>query len=137
MADASWRHHRHFHGLDHPQLYCKTVLPFLKPALISAAVIIIGLTLLGATDEVMKRRKESAAERATTFILSHVPIRWNRLIDKNMRQIRSLSMILSQKWFHFCGSCSKPSLPTSLSEANPLAFKKQGLCLHRAQIDHS
>ena len=38
--------------------------------------------------------------------LAHVPIRWNRLIDKNMRQIKILSMILSQKWFHFCGSCS-------------------------------
>ena len=39
--------------------------------------------------------------------LAHVPIRWNRLIDKNMRQINSLSMILSQKWFHSCGSCSR------------------------------
>jgi len=30
--------------------------------------------------------------------LAHVPIRRNRLIDKNMRQIKSLSMNLSQKW---------------------------------------
>jgi hypothetical protein len=30
--------------------------------------------------------------------LAHVPIRRNRLIDKNMRQIKSLSMTLSQKW---------------------------------------
>jgi hypothetical protein len=30
-------------------------------------------------------------------MLAHVPIRWNHLIDKNMRQIKSLSMILSQK----------------------------------------
>jgi hypothetical protein len=31
--------------------------------------------------------------------LAHVPIRSNHLIDKNMRQIKSLSMILAQKWF--------------------------------------
>jgi hypothetical protein len=30
--------------------------------------------------------------------LAHVPIRRNRLIDKNMRQIKSLSVTLSQKW---------------------------------------
>jgi hypothetical protein len=34
----------------------------------------------------------------SAFILAHVPIRWNHLTDKNMRQIKGLSMILSQKW---------------------------------------
>ena len=47
------------------------------------------------------------ATRAFVVGLAHVPMRWNHLIDKNRRQTKSLSMILSQEWFHFCGSCSK------------------------------
>jgi hypothetical protein len=32
------------------------------------------------------------------FGLEHDPIRWNRLSDQDMRQFKSLSMILPQKW---------------------------------------
>ena len=49
--------------------------------------------------------EEGAASLPLPLALAHVPIRWNHLIGKNMRQIISLGMILSQKWFHFCGSC--------------------------------
>jgi hypothetical protein len=61
--------------------------------------------------------------------LAHVPIRWNHLIDKNMRQIKSLSMILSQKWFHFCGSCS-----SAARRAGPLSRLRGSTACQAAEL---
>jgi len=37
--------------------------------------------------------------RLETIAFARVPARWNHLIEKNARNMNSLSMILSQRWF--------------------------------------